>query len=401
MPDFLTEYTRTPEFALGPHVAALGLTFTREGARMGDGFGQGAFVARHGSWNRKPPAGYDVVFVKFDARGNPVGKPVPVLKSFLAGGGDTHGRPTWVAWDKTGALLVSDDTGNIIWRVQAPGAKPAAAPQRTQSARMPPQRELRGDPRRAFEQSAGGYRSGGELTERLAGAPGELGDEMPRDAARARAAAAGPLERFGFGPVESVFGGVAAHDREELVLRARVEAERQAEAVGQRELVVGRVARAERIVLLARLARDDRTPVRGDREPHVARPGLDPAVEPAPQVPRAGRYRRAQSRGRRRTRGSAGRPGRARRTAPRATPRRPSPPAPARCGPVPPSAPARTAARTSADLPIPREPHSSMSCAACPRASRSTFSATEAFCRSIPRSSSRRGASIRAIARAP
>ncbi len=151
MPEFFTQYTRTPEFALGPHVAALGLVFTREGSRMGDAFGQGAFVARHGSWNRQPPAGYDVIFVRFDERGNPLGKPVPVLKSFLAGPGETYGRPTWLAWDKTGALLVSDDTGNIIWRVIAPGAAPAAAPQRIASEHMPPQTELRGDPRRAFE----------------------------------------------------------------------------------------------------------------------------------------------------------------------------------------------------------------------------------------------------------
>jgi glucose/arabinose dehydrogenase len=151
MPEFLTEYTRTPEYALGPHVAALGLTFTREGSRLGEGLDQGAVIARHGSWNRKPPSGYDVVFVRFDERGNPLGKPVPVLKSFLAGDGKTRGRPTWVAWDKTGALLVSDDTANIIWRVVAPGAAPAPAPQRAQGERMPAQIELRGDPRRAFE----------------------------------------------------------------------------------------------------------------------------------------------------------------------------------------------------------------------------------------------------------
>jgi glucose/arabinose dehydrogenase len=153
MPQFFTEYTRTPEYALGPHVAALGLAFTREGSRLGGAFGQGAFVARHGSWNRKPPSGYDVVFVRFDERGNPQGKPVPVLGSFLAGDGKTHGRPTWVAWDRTGALLVSDDTANIIWRITAPGAEPAAAPQRYRRERMPPQIELRGDPARAFEEN--------------------------------------------------------------------------------------------------------------------------------------------------------------------------------------------------------------------------------------------------------
>ena len=128
------------------------VTFTREGSRLGSGFEQGAVIARHGSWNRKPPSGYDVVFVRFDARGNPLDKPVPVLKSFLAGDGKTRGRPTWVTWDKTGALLVSDDTANIIWRVVAPDATPAPAPVRAKSEGLPPQTELRGDPRRAFEQ---------------------------------------------------------------------------------------------------------------------------------------------------------------------------------------------------------------------------------------------------------
>ena len=120
MPAFLTEYTRTPEYGLGAHVAALGLVFTEEGARLGPGFGAGAFIARHGSWSRSPAAGYDVVFVPFDARGNPAGKPRPVLASFLVGDGETRGRPTWVEWDATGALLVSDDTAGIIWRVTAP-----------------------------------------------------------------------------------------------------------------------------------------------------------------------------------------------------------------------------------------------------------------------------------------
>ena len=155
MPSFLVEYTRRPEYALGPHVAALGLAFTAEGARMGSRFDQGAFIARHGSWNRKPPAGYDVVFVPFDDRGNPTGAPVPVLDSFLAGNGETYGRPTWVAFDGTGALLVSDDTANIIWRIEAPEATPAPAPRRHVGESLPPQRQLLGDPSRAFEEPPG------------------------------------------------------------------------------------------------------------------------------------------------------------------------------------------------------------------------------------------------------
>lgn len=152
MPQFFTEYTRTPEYALGAHVAALGLAFTQEGTRMGASFAQGAFIARHGSWNRMPAGGYDVVFVAFDERGNPQGKPVTVLESFLAAQeGETRGRPTWVAWDRTGSLLVSDDTANIIWRVSSPGSAPSAAPTRNRGNRLPPRRDLIGDPARAFE----------------------------------------------------------------------------------------------------------------------------------------------------------------------------------------------------------------------------------------------------------
>ncbi|WAT17205.1 sorbosone dehydrogenase family protein [Aurantiacibacter sp. MUD11] len=154
MPRYLTEYTRTPQYALGAHVAPLGLVFTEEGTTMGENFGPGAFIARHGSWNRKPAAGYDVVFVAFDERGNPTGLPINVLESFLTGEGQTYGRPTWVEWDRTGALLVSDDTGNIIWRVTAPGAEGAAAIERNRGERLPPRRQLRGDPARAFEEGA-------------------------------------------------------------------------------------------------------------------------------------------------------------------------------------------------------------------------------------------------------
>ncbi len=143
IPQFIN-YVRTPEYALGPHVAALGLVFSKEGAKMGPKFANGAFIARHGSWNRKPPSGYDVVYVAFDERGNPTGKPVPVLSGFLADDGKTHGRPTWVEWAGDGSLLVSDDTAGIIWRVFAPGAEEQKGIARVTGDRLPPQRELNG-----------------------------------------------------------------------------------------------------------------------------------------------------------------------------------------------------------------------------------------------------------------
>ncbi|MEM7665392.1 MAG: PQQ-dependent sugar dehydrogenase [Pseudomonadota bacterium] len=151
MPAFLMEYTRNPEYALGPHVAALGLVFTKEGHRMGEGMANGAFIARHGSWNRKPPSGYDVVYVEFDERGNPLGKPQPVLTGFLNEDGTTKGRPTWVEWASDGSLLVTDDTAGIVWRTVAPDAEPAGAITRVTGDALPPPRELR-DPRATFEE---------------------------------------------------------------------------------------------------------------------------------------------------------------------------------------------------------------------------------------------------------
>ena len=150
-PRFLIEYTRYPEFALGPHVAALGLVFTKEGHRMGADYASGAFVAQHGSWNRKPASGYDVVYVDFDEFGNPVGKPVPLLTGFLNEDGTTKGRPTWVEWASDGALLVSDDTAGIIWRAFNPGSQAGAGIAELEGESLPPIRELV-DPRAAFEE---------------------------------------------------------------------------------------------------------------------------------------------------------------------------------------------------------------------------------------------------------
>lgn len=144
MDTYMIEYTRKPEYAMGAHTAVLGMVFANGGNRMGAAFANGAFIARHGSWNRRPAVGYDVVFVPFDANGNPKDvKPVPVLTGFLKPDGDTHGRPTWLAWDKGGALLVSDDTAGIVWRVISPGAQPAAAIKAVETDHMKPLEELK------------------------------------------------------------------------------------------------------------------------------------------------------------------------------------------------------------------------------------------------------------------
>jgi glucose/arabinose dehydrogenase len=113
----LRQYTKIPDYALGSHVAALGLVFNR-GEALGAPFANGAFIGMHGSWNRSPASGYMVAFVPFNERGFPTGaKPRPVLTGFLNAKGDAQGRPAGVAFDKSGALLVADDSGNRIWRV--------------------------------------------------------------------------------------------------------------------------------------------------------------------------------------------------------------------------------------------------------------------------------------------
>ena len=104
-----------PDYALGAHVAALGLAFSDKRG-MPPAFASGAFIGEHGSWNRRPRSGYKVVFVPF-ARGRPVGQPVDVLTGFLSQDGKAHGRPVGVSLDKSGALLVADDVGNAVWRV--------------------------------------------------------------------------------------------------------------------------------------------------------------------------------------------------------------------------------------------------------------------------------------------
>lgn len=106
-----------PDYALGPHVAPLGLA-SSTGTTLPAVFANGMFVGQHGSWNRRPHSGYKVIFVPFEG-GKPSGAPVDVLTGFLNEESTAYGRPVGVALDKQGALLVADDVGNVVWRVSA------------------------------------------------------------------------------------------------------------------------------------------------------------------------------------------------------------------------------------------------------------------------------------------
>jgi glucose/arabinose dehydrogenase len=106
-----------PDYALGPHTASLGLVSAR-GTSLPEPYRNGLFIGQHGSWNRRPFSGYRVIFVPFQD-GRPAGPAIEVLGGFLSDTGRAHGRPVGVALDRSGALLVADDVGNVVWRVSA------------------------------------------------------------------------------------------------------------------------------------------------------------------------------------------------------------------------------------------------------------------------------------------
>lgn len=128
-----------PDFALGSHVAALGVAFSTP--TMGAQFANGVFVGQHGSWNRNPPVGYKVSFVPF-RDGKPAGEMIDFATGFLGEDGKARGRPVGVTVDPRGALLVADDLANTIWRITPTGGAPGApavpsTPAPTQAAPAP------------------------------------------------------------------------------------------------------------------------------------------------------------------------------------------------------------------------------------------------------------------------
>tara|TARA_A100001391_G_scaffold145707_1_gene103296 strand:- start:6479 stop:7783 length:1305 start_codon:yes stop_codon:yes gene_type:complete len=110
----MVERAIKPDYALGSHVAALGVDFSNPA--MGEQFAEGAFVGEHGSWNRSDPVGFKVVFVPFQ-NGQPAGDPVDFATGFLSDDGKARGRPVGVTVDPNGALIIADDLSNTIWRV--------------------------------------------------------------------------------------------------------------------------------------------------------------------------------------------------------------------------------------------------------------------------------------------
>ena len=106
-----------PDVLIEPHSAALGIVFYT-GTMFPAEYRNDAFVALHGSWNRKNRSGYKVIRIPFEK-----GKPEGGYENFLTGwvpdetGPDVWGRPVGLTMIKDGSMLVVDDGGKKIWRV--------------------------------------------------------------------------------------------------------------------------------------------------------------------------------------------------------------------------------------------------------------------------------------------
>lgn len=117
-PDLVAKAVK-PDYAVGSHVAALGLAFYR-GTSYPSRYQGGAFIGMHGSWNRSNMVGYKVAFVRFE-NGRPAGPIEDFLNGFIANekAFEVYGRPVGVTVWTDGSLLVADDSGRKVWRVSA------------------------------------------------------------------------------------------------------------------------------------------------------------------------------------------------------------------------------------------------------------------------------------------
>jgi glucose/arabinose dehydrogenase len=106
-----------PDLLLGAHVAPLQFAFY-EGQQFPSSYSHGVFIAEHGSWNRRIRSGYQVVFIPF-RNGLPAGDPAPFFSGFVPhpAGRNVYGRLVGAAVAPDGSVLISDDGGNLIWRV--------------------------------------------------------------------------------------------------------------------------------------------------------------------------------------------------------------------------------------------------------------------------------------------
>lgn len=110
-----TDQYTLPEIELGAHVAPLGLAFYT-GEKFPKKYHRSLFVAEHGSWNRSEKSGYRVIHVQFNDKHDI--QVEPFITGWLNKKDNTAwGRPVDILSMPDGALLISDDYANAIYRV--------------------------------------------------------------------------------------------------------------------------------------------------------------------------------------------------------------------------------------------------------------------------------------------
>lgn len=110
----------TPDVLIQAHSASLEPTFYT-GKQFPAQYSGDVFAAEHGSWNRAPRAGYEVIRIPLHQTGHASGEYQDFLTGFVLPNGDAWGRPVGVTVANDGSLLVSDDGSNSIWRVSYQG----------------------------------------------------------------------------------------------------------------------------------------------------------------------------------------------------------------------------------------------------------------------------------------
>jgi len=104
-----------PDVLIQAHSAPLGMTFYT-GRQFPQHMQGSAFVALHGSWNRAQRVGAKVIRIPMKD-GVPTGEYEDFLTAFTDRDETVWGRVVGVTQAQDGSLLVSDDGGNVIWRV--------------------------------------------------------------------------------------------------------------------------------------------------------------------------------------------------------------------------------------------------------------------------------------------
>ncbi|MBV9920725.1 MAG: gluconolaconase [Pseudonocardia sp.] len=104
------------EQGIGAHSAPLGLSFT---AALPAPYDQGALVGIHGSWNRTPPRAPEVSY--FPWANGTLGPQRTLVGGFQDASGNRWGRPVAAVVGPDGAVYITDDQADAVYRLAPPG----------------------------------------------------------------------------------------------------------------------------------------------------------------------------------------------------------------------------------------------------------------------------------------